>query len=690
MKSILQKTQQITLLLFGFVLVFAQQKMKIPNDAAFYMEINGKQLNKKISWDKFNPFLQEITKKKNKKDKENKEKSSWNDYSKTGIKYDATQYHYGTFNDSVQAYTAHFILDNKEKFLEFINSTKKKGQEVTTKNKYSYVDIDDDIFVAWNGDRAVLSVINYTKPYKDVWTDEVAVDSAMAVVDSSAVAVDTAYAEEPERPFDYKEEIKSLKYDIKSLKENIKDNNSEIAKIQKDIKYLEKHHAYPEEKEDATDTVYSEDEAVKGDPSAHDEEEMENEDDVVDTDYQKEMDSVRIEKFKVVKKLAEDSFDKYFNSNLEIEVPQQMLSFRDVNSDVFVYTDYGRIVNEGIYGKMMKYSDYTQIFQKIYNSNSSYNLYFDKDKVRLVNNYQHKDADVQKSLNSIYKGKKNKKLAALINDKSVGYYSMNVNGSKSFDMIYSLFKDLGDGEYQKEIELMMETMKIVLDEEAITKIAPGNGIFVLNELKSKKVDYTDYDYDDDYNEKEVKKTKDVVVPNFTFAFATENEGYWNRIFNVLTTNKKLAKIFTKKGEFYSFKDPKDSGYLDQLFFTVKDGIVYLTTSTDNIIPKDQSEVSRKWAKDSAKYPLSGRLDIQKLLIGMEKEFKSDSERKMLDVFRKNIGEVYFKTEAKGESIETEMDYNIKDSSENSLMYFFDLFDEVYKIMDEPEKALKTL
>jgi protein-arginine kinase activator protein McsA len=130
MKSILKKTQQITLLLFGFVLVFAQQKMKIPNDAAFYMEINGKQLNKKISWDKFNPFLQEITKKKHKKDKDNKDKSSWNDYSKTGIKYDATQYHYGTFNDSVQAYTAHFILDNKEKFQEFINSTKKKGQEV--------------------------------------------------------------------------------------------------------------------------------------------------------------------------------------------------------------------------------------------------------------------------------------------------------------------------------------------------------------------------------------------------------------------------------------------------------------------------------------------------------------------------------------------------------------------------------
>jgi hypothetical protein len=49
------------------------------------------------------------------------------------------------------------------------------------------------------------------------------------------------------------------------------------------------------------------------------------------------------------------------------------------------------------------------------------------------------------------------------------------------------------------------------------------------------------------------------------------------------------------------------------------------SSTDNIVSVNQSDVSRKWAKDSAKYPLSGRLDIQKLLTGLDKEFKSPSE-----------------------------------------------------------------
>lgn len=680
MKSILLKTQRIAFLLFGCVLIFAQKSMKIPDNVSFYMEINGKQLNKKINWEKFNPFLQEIA-------KDNKQKNFWNDYSKTGIKYDATQYHYASFNDSVQTYTSHFIIDNKGKFQEFMTSIKKKGQEISRKNNYSYVDINENAFVAWNDDHAILSFVNYNKPYKETdWAEVAAIDSAATVIDSTAVVVeDTAIATADstylEKPFDYKEEIKYLKEDIQYLKQNIKNSNSEIAKLQKDIKYLEKNHQYPEEKI-ITDSVYSENEVeALPPPPAEDE----NPEYTEPLNNEPEMDSLRIENFKIVKKIAEDVFDRYFTSNMEIEVSKEMLSFRDPDSDVFVYTDYGKIFTDGLYQRMFRRYDFNPYFEKIYNSNSSYNLYFDKDKVKLVNNYKHKDPKIQKSFSELYQGKKNKKLAALINDKSIGYYVMNINGNKYFDMMYSLLENSGQAEYQKEMELIMETMKIVLDEEAIAKIAPGNGIFVLNELTSKEVEYTDYDYDDDYNEKEVKKKKEVMVPNFTFAFATENENYWRRVFDLLTTNKNAAKNFSKKGAFYVFKEEKSNGYLDQLFFTVQDGIVYLTTSTENITQKNQSELAGKWMKDSSKYPFSGRLNIQKLIIGLDKEFKSPSERKTLDVFRKNVGELYFKTEVKGESIQTEMDYNIKNSSENSLMYFFDLFDEFYKIM-EAEKV----
>ncbi|WP_312901590.1 hypothetical protein [Chryseobacterium taichungense] len=684
MKSITQKTQ-IIILFLTFSLAFAQQRMKMPADVLFYMEINGQQLGKKINWQKFNPILQEVTKKE-----KGKEKTSWTDYSKTGIKYDAPQYHYASFNDSVQVYSAHFIVDNKDKFQEFINSVKKDGLEVSTKRNYSYVNLDDDVFVAWNGSRAVLKMISYEKPYKEKWEDMTVADSASAVIDSVAsavvdsVAVDSASIEEPEKPFGYKEEINYLKDDIKYLKESIKDNNAEIQRIQKDIKYLEKHHEYPKEKKGATDENYSGD-TIEVEPAPGPEEDREDLQIPEYDDFKKEMDSLKIEKFKVLKKLAEESFDQYFNSNLELDVPKEMTAFRDAGSDVFVYTDYGSLVNNGAYGKMMRQYEFGNLFNSVYNSNSSYNLYFDKDKVKLVNSYQHKNPEVQKSFSEIYKGKKNKKLARLINDKSIGYYAMNVDGSKYFDMMYALMKNAGDSGYQKETELIMETVKIVLDEKAIAKIAPGNGIFVLNELKSKTVEYTDYEYDDDYNEKEVKKTKEVVVPDFTFAFATENPGYWNRIFDLLATNKKTSKHFSRNGNFYTFKEDKETGFMDQLYFMVRDNIVYVMSSENGLEVKNQSDKSKIWMKESSKYPASGRFDIQKLLVGLEKEFKSTSERKMLNLVRKNVGEVNFKSESKGDKIETEINYSIKNASENSLMYFFDLFDEIYKLQETDKK-----
>ena len=62
MKSIFLKTQTIIFVLFGFTLILAQNSMKIPSDAVFYMEVNGKQLNNKINWNKLNPLLHELSK----------------------------------------------------------------------------------------------------------------------------------------------------------------------------------------------------------------------------------------------------------------------------------------------------------------------------------------------------------------------------------------------------------------------------------------------------------------------------------------------------------------------------------------------------------------------------------------------------------------------------------------------------
>jgi hypothetical protein len=674
MKSNLLKLQFQFLFLFCVIFSYAQTKTQVPKNAVFYMEINSKQLNGKVDWQKLNPILQDLN-------KNDQEKPSWNDFSDVGIQNDAKQYHYAVFNDTVKTYTAHLILKDSKKFLNFLNTSAKKELEVTKKEKYSYVYLNDNSFVAWNDRKAVMSLITYTKKFPtDIWNDTiedsavVVIDSVATNIDSTAIAADSTYYE-PEKPFDYKEEIQYLKDEIKYQKEDIKEHNAEIARMQKDIKYLEKHHKYPEEKK--TEPLESE-EVASAKPTEEYDEEAE------DLAYQKELDSIKAADFKIVKSLAEVDFDRYFNAGEEIEVPKEMVAFQDVKSDVFAYASYSEIFKNGIYKKMMNAYKLGSFIDNFYDSNNFYNLYFEKSKVKLVTNYQHQNPEIQRKMEAVYKGKKNKKLTALINDKSIGYYAINVDGYKYFDLMYSFFENQSeeDSKYQKELELVLETVKIVLDEEAISKIAPGNGIFVLNELNTKKVEYTDYEYDENYNSKEIKKMKDVVVPDFTFAFATDNDNYWKRVFNVLTSSKELSKKFVKNGDLYFFKnDAKNNTYIDQFCFTVKDGIVYLTTSPANLLARKQSSVTEKLAKDAAKYPVIGKLDMRRFLNGLEKEFKTGTDRKYLDLFRKNMGDIDFKSEPKNVSVETEINYTTPNSSENSLMYFFDFCSDILKSMD---------
>jgi len=664
MKYSLLKKQFTFFLSLFFIALFSQNGFKLPENTVFYMEINGKTLNNKINWEKFNPILQEVNKDKNKK-------NTWTDYSQTGIKYDVTQYHYATLNDSVKSYTAHFILNDPQKFLDFINSSKKEGLEVTKKDQYSYINLDNNTFVAWDNQHAVLKMVEYSKPFQ--WNESEA-DSVVAVVDSVALKIDSIAASpeiaEAERPFDYKEEIKYLEEDLEYYQQSIKESKTEIERIKKDIQYLKKYQRYPAKPEEENN---------KETPNSEEEEE---EYPIVEDDgkFQKRMDSINIENFKINKNLAEQSFDEIFKTNFQLQVPKEMLSFRDIKADVFAYADYGNIyqtirMSNGIPGSFYRIQEF---LGKMYNSDSAYNLYFDDDKIRLVNNYRNKNAKVQESIGEFYKGKKNRKIAKLLSDKNIGYYSFSLNGYKSFDMMYDLFENAGDEKYQKEISLIAETMKIALDEKAISKIAPGNGIFILNKLGSKKVDYTDYEYDEDYNSKEVKKTKDVAVPDFTFAFATDNDGFWKRVFDMLASNKEVGKNITKNGELYSFRSEKNSE-IDNLFFTVQDGIVYITTSVENIGEKKQSENTKKWAKEISSHSLSGRLDIQKLIVGLEKEFTTVKDKEMFNFFRKNIGILKYQTDSGKESIKTELHYQIDSKSENSLMYFFDLIDGLYKI-----------
>lgn len=81
------------------------------------------------------------------------------------------------------------------------------------------------------------------------------------------------------------------------------------------------------------------------------------------------------------------------------------------------------------------------------------------------------------------------------------------------------------GEYADVVTIAATALEIGLDEKSIGKVMKGDHVFFLNDLQKVTKDYVTYEYDDDddYNYKEITKTKDEYVPNFLWMFTSQDQ-----------------------------------------------------------------------------------------------------------------------------------------------------------------------
>ena len=80
-----------------------------------------------------------------------------------------------------------------------------------------------------------------------------------------------------------------------------------------------------------------------------------------------------------------------------------------------------------------------------------------------------------------------------------------------------------------EISLAAEFFSFLIDEEAISKLLPGDAMMVFNGLYEKEVTYTDYSYDEDYNTTEIEKTKMETLPKFLMMMSSEQNKFSKKL-----------------------------------------------------------------------------------------------------------------------------------------------------------------
>ena len=205
-------------------------------------------------------------------------------------------------------------------------------------------------------------------------------------------------------------------------------------------------------------------------------------------------------------------------------------------------------------------------------------------------------------------------------------------------------------------------------------------------MKAKMVDYTDYEYDEEYNRKEVKKTKKELSPDFTFAFESNRTDFLERIAHLpLKYAEKEHFDYKQKDGYYVLTFDSGKYPISSLYFMVKDGKAVITTS-NAVINMVKNNTAFTTDEETKKAILANNYSMQlnstKLIEKLQTQISTDVNMKVSDYLKQNLGDVKMESRIKDGMIQGTTTLNIKGKHNNSLEFFFNMIDGVNSIIEK--------
>jgi hypothetical protein len=632
---------------------------KVPENAPFALCFNGKNLNDKVALKTIQeyPWMQTLL--------EKEMKFLPKDLSQTGIDLTSKQYQYYINKDTVMSYVMLIPLNNAALFEKLIQGKYGDSIKVKKQGTYNTVTTSKTHHLAWNDKFAILVNDTYTKPNKhsdiEPYSDLTSIDTATVFVDTVATTYDIA----AEPAYKTAEESKTTS----TSKKNNKTKKGKTKKIIEEPKIIE-----PTEEE-----IYAAQDKANA--------ELEETNRKLEELKSKKTDSIESIKINATVALI---FKETFDSEKETAVVNSTI-FKNNNpkSDFFAFADLDALTNQFYSSFAGGNSALMGIYKNgILDSNYYINGYFEKDRIRLNQVMTPKNEETKKSFQNMFDSKIDKNLLNYVGNNVLGYYSIAMDTQAIMNYEYKILKNTLNSVYQSytkdasgnEADVMIDAIALFLDEKAISDLIPGNGIFVLHDLKKVKRDYVTIEYDENYEQIETKGIKEEIQPDFTFLFNTKNESFVNKLLQLpLNKSKFTATDYQLTNGYYTIHFEKDN-LLENLYIGLKNGVIMVTTSKENVENLIQQKVmplQADFKKLIYKNNSSAWLDFQKIITASKTEFNKDSKSNYFDIALKNAGEITMESKFKNGAIVTESCYTIKGEHANSLQYFFDVVNELY-------------
>jgi hypothetical protein len=314
-------------------------------------------------------------------------------------------------------------------------------------------------------------------------------------------------------------------------------------------------------------------------------------------------------------------------------------------------------------------------------------LNFEEDQVSMKYQYTMND-ELAKMYKPIYNGKFNKNFQKYMNeDELLGYVSFNLSTEGSLkaypDLIDSiLMTGSGDAETElisKAAEIGSRMFSLLIDEKGAAKIVRGDMLFLITDLREREVTYTDYEYDEDYNYKEIEKTKVETIPDFLFMFSSEEQKLFH---NIMSIAMKEGGVKNNNGIYQALSNSTD--FPMNLYFMFKDNTVFLGTSVEYMTQIKNgtyiSNVSGATKKNMQNSITSMQIKGGRILSEMPVSSFPRDVRNNIDFISNSTGDLELTmSKMRGNTINGEMTMETPNSeSDNSLSHFIAMIDKLMK------------
>ncbi|WP_316788566.1 hypothetical protein [Pedobacter frigoris] len=305
-------------------------------------------------------------------------------------------------------------------------------------------------------------------------------------------------------------------------------------------------------------------------------------------------------------------------------------------------------------------------------------LYLEKQSIKLSTSITFNDAyaDVFKK---VYKRKVNKNFLKYMNeDKMIGYMAYAMDTKAYLQEYPKLISNIYGSLYADEIGMATDLFSLLLDEEAISKVVKGDGLFIFNGLSQKEATFKSYDYNEDnFETKEVTKTKKEILPDFLFMLSTED----TKLLDKLIAYGTKKQMIQQKSGYFELAIPKTPL---AIFVAIKNGILFFGTDetefksiTGNTFVGNISSKHKK-RMISANYSayFNPKKMAGKIPLG---EMGGSKEMEKVNGILTSIGDIYLKSNPiKGNTLSGEISMDVPATHQNSLRYLFSIIENVQK------------